>query len=171
MKLRHMIALIVTGIAIQIVGIGCVTLKTLRDAIPTKPVTPTTTTTTSTTIPQTQMIPIECQKPCMCWPDKGTYNSGKREIIIPAGQYLKCELRCLLNDGSNIECGIADLVKKADAVVIIDGKLYVKCFRLPDGSNAHYIGMKQPSTSSPLVKGQGVPVGSGLLRLFFEGRK
>ena len=32
-------------------------------------------------------------------------------------------------------------------------------------------GVQQPSSSSPLVKGQGVPVGNGLLRLYFEGRK
>jgi hypothetical protein len=112
---------------------------------------------------------------CGCPVGKSDYvrkdRDGKvvREIIVNG--YLPCELRALLNDGTDRECGIADYVQKARAARVSAGKLYVNCFPLPNGSMAHYIGSRQPSSSSPLVRGQGVPVGSGLLRLYFEGRK
>lgn len=144
---------------------GCnVTLPKLPD-LPVKPVTPTTTTTTTTTtVPPVVPVPV-----CGCPSGKGSYNSGVREVIITG--YLPCELRALLDDSTDNECGIADKVKAASAVRIVEQKLYVNCFKLPDGSMAHYVGMKQPSASSPLVKGQGVEVSNGLLRLYFEGRK
>jgi hypothetical protein len=112
---------------------------------------------------------------CQCPSGKSDYvrrdSTGKivREVIVNG--YLPCELRALLNDGTSRECGIADYVRAAKAARIVDGKLYVDCFVLPDNSKAHYIGSRQPSSSSLLVRGQGVPVGSGLLRLYFEGRK
>ena len=83
------------------------------------------------------------------------------------------QLRALLNDGSSGECGIADFVKSAKAARVVDGKLYVDCFDIPNsnGQRAHYAGMKQPSAGSPMVKGQGASVGKGILRLYFEGRK
>ncbi|CAK0740892.1 hypothetical protein CCP3SC15_1110001 [Gammaproteobacteria bacterium] len=112
---------------------------------------------------------------CGCPEGKGEYvrknenGTVVREVIVTG--YLSCELRALLNDGTDKECGVADIVKQQKAARIVDGKLYVDCFMLPDGSKAHYIGSRQPSSGSPLVRGQGVPVGSGLLRLYFEGRR
>jgi len=156
-----------------IVFSGCnVTIPEIKPpVIPPVIVTPTTTTTTTTTTQPPAVTPV-----CNCPSGKGSYVRLKadgtiRREVIEEG-WLPMQVRCLLNDGQkDKECGIADFVRKANAIKIIDGKIYASCVQMPDGSWAHYVGEKHPSASSPMVKGQGVPVSGDILRTFYEGRQ
>jgi hypothetical protein len=115
--------------------------------------------------------PVEPTPPaatCNCSSERIGYKAAKEQIAIAGPSK---DLRCLLNDNTENESWITNLVVDDKHVKFNGNIMTVECFKLAEGVMAHFVGWKQPSSGGPMIKDSMVVSGNGTLRLYFESRK
>jgi hypothetical protein len=115
--------------------------------------------------------PVEPTDPaqpvCGCGTERVSYTGASEQISNsgPSG-----DLRGLINDHSGAGTWVTN--KMLPYVHFVGTKMTVDCFDLETGKRAHFLGSRQPSTSSTMVTANPTTVStSGTLRCYFESRK